>query len=146
MSTYLYISKKCPYSGKLMKQIQSEEIVNHMTIINVDVQKPIPEHKITHVPTIIFGNETIVGKAIDGWFGNYKKKIGGKAVKEEAEEEPFPMGNDDMGHMADPFGNSDDGGDPFASFGEIKPKISEEMQKRINMSVNEAYESMNVQR
>ena len=142
MSTYLYISKKCPYCEKLMKEISSEEIINHMEIINVDVQKPIPEHKISHVPTIVFGNETIVGKSIGGWFGDYKKKVGGKMNEEDA----FPMGNDVFDEHADPFGDSVEGGDPFSSFGDIKPKISEDMQKRISMSVNEAYESMNVQR
>jgi hypothetical protein len=142
MSTYLYISKKCPFCEKLMKDISSEEIVNHMEIVNVDVQKPIPEHKVTHVPTIVFGNETIVGKSIEGWFGDYKKKIGGKIQ----EGDTFPMGNDTGDDLSDPFGNPIDGGDPFSSFGDIKPQISDDMKKRINMSVNEAYESMNVQR
>ena len=137
MSTYLYISKKCPYCDKLMKGIGSEEIMNHIEVLNVDVQKPIPEHKISHVPTIVFGNETIVGTAINKWFKSYKKDIGG--------EDSFLEGSDVI-DAADPFGETTNEGDPFESFGDIKPKISDEMQKRINMSVNEAYESMNVNR
>ena len=140
MSIHLYISKKCPFSDKLMKQISTEEIINHMEVINVDIQKPLKEHKLTHVPTIVFGNNTYVGKGIDTWLGEYKKSIGGKNV----DEEMFPGNNEDDG--GDPFGDTIDGGDPFASFGDIKPKVSEEMQKRISMSVNEAYETMNVSR
>lgn len=141
MSIHLYISKKCPFSDKLMKQIAKEEIINHMEIINVDIQRPIDEHKVTHVPTIVFGNNTYVGKGIDTWLSEYKKSAGGKSVDEEL----FPGQNDDDG--ADPFGDSQlDGGDPFASFGDIKPNVSKEMQDRISMSVNEAYEKMNIQR
>ena len=68
MSTYLYISKKCPYCERLMKEISSEEIINHMEIINVDVQKPISEHKITHVPTIVI------------WKRNNSRKINRRVV------------------------------------------------------------------
>ena len=136
MSVYLYISKRCPHSDKLMKQISTEEIMNHLEVVNVDIQKPMKEHKISHVPTVVFGNETYVGKGIDTWLGEYKKQIEG--------EEVFPGTNEDDG--GDPFGDNIDGGDPFESFGDIKPKVSEEMQKRISMSVNEAYENMNVSR
>ena len=142
MSIHLYISKKCPFSDKLMKQIAKEEIVNHMEIINVDIQKPIDQHKVSHVPTIVFGNNTYVGKGIDTWLAEYKKSAGGKST---AGEDVFPGQNDDDG--TDPFGEDmSGGGDPFASFGDIKPKVSDEMQARISMTVNEAYEKMNVQR
>ena len=136
MSVYLYISKRCPHSDNLMKQISKEELMNHIEVINVDITKPMKEHKISHVPTVVFGNETFVGKGIDTWLGEYKKQVGGEGV--------FPGTNDDDG--GDPFGDPIDGGDPFESFGDIKPKVSEEMQKRISMSVNEAYEDMNVSR
>ena len=106
--------------------------------MNIDTQRPIPEHKLTHVPTIIEGNETIIGNAVGKWFE--------KRTSSFKEEESFPLGNSEMENAADPFGDADEGGDPFASFGDIKPKISDEMQKRISMSVNEAYEAMNVQR
>ena len=107
MSIHLYISKKCPFCDKLMKQIASEEIINHMEIINVDIQKPIDEHKISHVPTIVFGNNTYVGKGIDTWLAEYKKSAGGKNINEEI----FPGQMEDEG--GDPFGDAIDGGDPF---------------------------------
>ena len=135
MSIHLYISKKCPFCDTLLRQINGGEVAKHMEIINIDVQKPIPEHKVTHVPTIVFGNNTYVGKGIDAWLEEYKKNSG---------EEVFPFENEE--ECADPFGDGIDGGDPFESFGDIKPTVSDEMQKRISMPLGEAYEAMNTQR
>ena len=125
MSIHLYVSKRCPHSVKLLETVGSQEVKNHMDIINIDVKPILKTHKVTRIPTLIFGNDRHVGNKIYKWLDAYKKKNSTPAFFEQSTEEV----------SSDPF-----------SYEQMKPKVSDEMNKRINMTVNEAYEAMNVTR
>ena len=124
MSIHLYISKRCPHSVKLLETVGSQEVKNHIEIINIDVKSVLKTHKVTRVPTLIFGNDCHVGNKIYKWLDAYNEKNSTPAFFEP-----------DVDEDCDPF-----------NYGLMKPQISDEMNKRINMSVNEAYEAMNVTR
>ena len=131
----LLFSQRCQHSMKIIKYIQDNKPLHSMLTFH-DVNKMgVPEEldgKINSVPVLITTNDKkiLVGKEIMAWFDSV-------------------LPSDFVG-MDDSFGGAsltdadEDGGDMFQldSYGvALAPPVNGDMQKKIDMSVQDAYQS-----
>ena len=132
----LLFSQRCQHSMKLIKYIQENKPLHSMLRFH-DVNKMgVPEQldgKINSVPVLVTtsDNKILVGKEIMAWF-------------ESALPSDFVGMDDKFGGASLTDADDNGGGDMFAldNYGvPLSPQMTGDMQKKIDMSVQEAYQS-----
>jgi hypothetical protein len=125
----LVVSAKCEYSPKLIEYIRSSPAL--MAVVKFhDVKNGVPPG-VTRVPTLI----TSTGQMIIG--GNIKTHLDTLI--------PSSISPESIGNR---FGASIDGAETdsyfdFNSYGtSLKPVMTKELEERINMSVNDAFQNI----
>ena len=139
MSAILIYSQRCKHSISALKVIQANKAL-HPIISFHDVNiKPIPpqmKSKITHVPTLITKDGKIMsGKEVITWLNSM------------IPSEFSGVDSNSGGLFTSNLDGSDEGpGSYFSmdSYGEsLKPEMTEDLKKKIDMDVSEAYNVRN---
>ena len=132
----LLFSQRCPHSMKIIKYIQDTPALQSMLSFHDVNNLGVPEElngKITSVPVLLTKSDQkiLVGREIMAWF-------------ESVIPAEFVGVDDAFGgaSLTDPEGGNDGAMFQLESYGvSLAPPLTDDMEKRIAMSVQEAYQS-----